>query len=83
MIVLMNGAQIKELNGSSSKEEEEKLGLQAKANLFELVKAANYMDINSLLMLSCTKIASMLKGKNLESIDKTLSPDIPYKHATK
>ena len=30
--------------------------------VFELILAANYMDIKSLLELSCSKIASMIKG---------------------
>ena len=30
--------------------------------LFELILAANYMDIKSLLDLSCAKVASMIKG---------------------
>ncbi len=39
--------------------------------LFELIKAANYLDIKSLLDLSCAKIASMLKGKTPEQIRNT------------
>ena len=31
--------------------------------LFELILAANYMDIKSLLDLTCAKVASMIKGK--------------------
>ncbi len=30
--------------------------------LFELILAANYMDIKSLLDLTCAKVASMIKG---------------------
>jgi len=36
--------------------------------LFELILAANYMDIKSLLDLTCAKVASMIKGKNPEEI---------------
>lgn len=31
--------------------------------LFELILAANYMDIKSLLDLTCAKVASMIKGE--------------------
>merc|ERR1740138_965413 len=36
--------------------------------LFELILAANYMDIKSLLDLTCAKVASMIKGKLRHSI---------------
>lgn len=35
---------------------------------FDLVNAANYLDIKSLLELSCAKIASLMKGKSSEEI---------------
>lgn len=38
--------------------------------LFEVILAANYMDIKGLLDLSCAKVASMIKGKNTEDIRK-------------
>lgn len=38
--------------------------------LFELILAANYMDIKPLLDLTCAKVASMLKGKSAEEIRK-------------
>merc|ERR1712226_900567 len=38
--------------------------------LFELILAANYLDIKSLLDLTCAKLASMIKGKNTEEIRK-------------
>jgi hypothetical protein len=41
--------------------------------LFELVLAANYMDIKSLLDLSCAKVASMVKGKTPDEIRKTFN----------
>lgn len=41
--------------------------------LFELVLAANYMDIKSLLDLSCAKVASLVKGKTPEEIRKTFN----------
>ena len=38
--------------------------------LFELVLAANYLDIKPLLDLTCATIASMIKGKSAEEIRK-------------
>ena len=38
--------------------------------LFELILAANYLDIQSLLDLTCAKVASMIKGRNTEEIRK-------------
>lgn len=35
---------------------------------FDLINAANYMDIKPLLDLSCAKIASIMKGKSAEEI---------------
>lgn len=40
-------------------------------DLFEIILAANYMDIKPLLDLSCAKVASMIKGKTVEQIRKT------------
>ena len=36
--------------------------------LFELVMAANYLDIKSLLELSCAKVASLIKNKSVQEI---------------
>jgi len=41
--------------------------------LFELILAANYMDIKQLLDLTCAKVASMIKGKNPEQIRRTFN----------
>lgn len=35
---------------------------------FDLINAANYMDIKPLLDLACAKIASIMKGKSAEEI---------------
>ena len=43
------------------------------ADLFELILAANYMDIKSLLDLTCAKVASLIKGKTPEQIRKTFN----------
>lgn len=37
-------------------------------NNFDIINAANYMDIKPLLDLSCAKIASLMKGKTAEEI---------------
>merc|ERR1712242_413868 len=38
--------------------------------LFEIILAANYLDIKSLLDLTCAKVASMIKGKNIDAARK-------------
>jgi len=44
-----------------------------KKTIFEIILAANYMDIKSLLDLTCAKVASMIKGKTPEQIRKTFN----------
>jgi S-phase kinase-associated protein 1 len=41
--------------------------------LYDLILAANWMDIKSLLHLGCAKVASLIKGKPLEQIKTILS----------
>jgi len=41
--------------------------------LFEIILAANYMDIKDLLDLSCAKVASLIKGKTPAEIRKTFN----------
>ena len=50
----------------------------AKSNIYDLINAANYMDIEPLLQIACTKIASMIKGESLDSIKKIISTEYPY-----
>ena len=42
--------------------------------LYDLILAANYMDIKSLLHLGCAKVASMIKGQPLDKIKEILDP---------
>jgi len=41
--------------------------------IFDIIMAANYLDIKSLLDLSCAKIATLIKGKTPEEIRKTFN----------
>jgi len=41
------------------------------STLFELILAANYMNIKSLLDLACLSVANMIKGKSPDEIRKT------------
>jgi S-phase kinase-associated protein 1 len=41
--------------------------------IFDLIMAANYLDIKSLLDLSCAKIATLIRGKTPEEIRKTFN----------
>ena len=41
--------------------------------LFDLILAANYLDIKSLLDLTCKTVASMMEGKTMEEIRKTFN----------
>jgi len=46
-------------------------------SVYDLILAANYMDINSLLHLGCAKVASLIKGQPLEKIKGILQPEKP------
>lgn len=41
--------------------------------IFDIIMAANYLDIKSLLDLSCAKIATLIRGKTPEEIRKTFN----------
>ncbi|KAK4985056.1 hypothetical protein LTR66_008289 [Elasticomyces elasticus] len=41
--------------------------------LFEIILAANYMDIKALLDIGCKTVANMIKGKSPEEIRKTFN----------
>ena len=43
--------------------------------LYDLILAANYMDVKSLLHLGCAKVASLIKGQPLEKIKDILAVD--------
>jgi S-phase kinase-associated protein 1 len=43
------------------------------STLFELILAANFLDIKSLLDLACRKVAYMIKGKTPEQIRQTFN----------
>merc|ERR1711964_238216 len=48
-----------------------------KRQIFEIILAANYMDIKGLLHLGCAKIATLIKGKSPEEIKRILGDDGP------
>ena len=41
--------------------------------IFEIILAANYMDIRPLMDLACAKVASIIKGKSPEEIRKVFN----------
>jgi len=51
----------------------DKLG-ENRQQLYDLILAANYMDVKSLLHLGCAKVASLIKGQPLEKIKEILDP---------
>ena len=49
------------------------LGQVDQGTLFELILAANYLDIKGLLDVTCKTVADMIKGKTPEEIRKTFN----------
>lgn len=50
----------------------DKIG-DTRQDLYDLILAANYMDIKSLLHLGCAKVASLIKGQPMEKIKEILA----------
>jgi len=48
---------------------------EIRQDLYDLILAANYMDIKSLLHLGLAKVASLIKGKPLDKLKEILSTD--------
>ncbi|CAM0958067.1 unnamed protein product [Alopecurus aequalis] len=69
----------KHVAGATSGEQEDLKNFDAKfiemdqTMLFDVILAANYLDIKGLLDLSCQSVADMIKGKSVEDIRKTFN----------
>lgn len=48
-----------------------KEGLTEQSDLFDLIMAANYLDLRPLLDLTCQMVADMIKGKTTEELRQT------------
>jgi S-phase kinase-associated protein 1 len=46
---------------------------ESRQQLYDIILAANYMDIKGLLHLGCAKVASLIKGQPLEKIKEILA----------
>merc|ERR1711983_576054 len=56
-----------------------------KKTIFEVILAANYMDIKSLLHLGCAKIATLIKQLDQKEINRIIEEEEKYRreHAAK
>jgi S-phase kinase-associated protein 1 len=59
----------------------DKIG-DTRQNLYDLVLAGNYLDIQPLLHLGCAKIASLIKGQPLEKFKEILDPKQPPQNSS-
>jgi S-phase kinase-associated protein 1 len=50
---------------------------ESRQDLYDLILAANYLEIKALLHLGCAKVASLIKGQPLEKIKDILSAGAP------
>ena len=48
-----------------------------KTQLFDLISALNYMDLQNMLHNACAKVASMIKGQPIDKIKEILNPASP------
>ncbi|CAJ2655387.1 SKP1-like protein 1A-like [Trifolium pratense] len=68
----VEAASVEESNKDLTKFDEDFVKVD-QATLFDLILAANYLDIKSLLDLTCKSVADMIKGKTPEEIRKTFN----------
>merc|ERR1712129_288610 len=52
-----------------------------KKTIFEIILAANYMDIKSLLHLGCAKIATLIKQLDQKEINRIIEEEEQYRRA--
>lgn len=50
-----------------------------KKTIFEIILAANYMDIKSLLHLGCAKIATLIKQLDQKEINRIIEEEEKYR----
>lgn len=55
----------------------DKLADENLQTLYDVILAANYMDIKSLLYIGCAKVAALIKGRTLDKLKGVLDPKSP------